>query len=63
MVIVDEKETIDHTMVAIPKGASKERIKAQFTSLLADKYEENDQIYTDGSLMNDKVGFDIVTNN
>jgi hypothetical protein len=61
--LVDENETIDLTMCTIPKGASKERIKAQFTSLMADKYEEFDQIYTDGLLMNDKVGFAIVTNN
>jgi hypothetical protein len=37
-------------MCAIPKRASKERIKAEFTSLMVDKYEEYDQIYTDGSL-------------
>jgi hypothetical protein len=61
--LVDENETIDLTMCAIPKGASKERIKAEFTSLMAEKYEEYNQIYTDGSLKVDKVGFDIVTNN
>jgi hypothetical protein len=44
-------------MCAILKGASKERIKAEFTSFTADKYEECDQIYTDGSLKDDKVGF------
>jgi hypothetical protein len=41
----------------------KEKNKAQFTSLMADKYEEYDQIYTDGSLKDDKVRFTIVTNN
>jgi hypothetical protein len=50
-------------MCAIPIGASKKRIKAVFTSLMAGKYEEYDQIYTDGSLKDDKVGFAIVTNN
>jgi hypothetical protein len=45
------------------KGASKERIKAEFTSLIADKYEEFDQIYMDGLLKEHKVGFAIVTNN
>jgi hypothetical protein len=55
--LVDENETIDLTMCAILKGASKERIKAEFTSFTADKYEECDQIYTDGSLKDDKVGF------
>jgi hypothetical protein len=30
---------------------------------MADKYKEYDQIYTDGSLKDDKVGFFIVTNN
>jgi hypothetical protein len=40
--LVDENETIDLTMCAIPKGAIKERIKAE--SLMADKYEEYDQI-------------------
>jgi hypothetical protein len=50
-------------MCAIPKKASKERIKTDFTSLMGDKYEEYDQIYTDGSLMDDKVGFAFVTNN
>jgi hypothetical protein len=40
---VDENETIDLTMCAIPKGASKERIKAEFTSLMANKYKEYDQ--------------------
>jgi ribonuclease HI len=50
-------------MCAIPKGASKERIKAEFTSLLADKYEEYYQIYTDGLLKDDKVRFAIVTIN
>jgi hypothetical protein len=61
----DENETIDPTMCAIPKGASKERIMAEFTftSLMADKYEDYDQIYTDGSLKDDKIGFGIVTNN
>jgi hypothetical protein len=44
-------------MCAIPKRASKERIKAEFTSLMADKYEEYDKIYTEGSLKDDKVGF------
>jgi hypothetical protein len=43
----NENATIDLTMYAIPKGASKERIKAEFTSLMADKYEDYDQIYTD----------------
>jgi hypothetical protein len=61
--LVDENETIDLTMCAIPKGASKQRIKAEFTSLMVDKYEEYDQIYTDGSLKDDKVEFAIVTNN
>jgi hypothetical protein len=42
---------------------SNERIKAEFTSLMADKYEEYGKIYTDGSLKDDKVGFAIVTNN
>jgi hypothetical protein len=37
--LVDENKTIDLTMCAIPKGASQERIKAEFTSLMADKYE------------------------
>jgi hypothetical protein len=50
-------------MRAIPKGASKERIKAEFTSHMAEKYEEYDQIYTDRSLKDDKVGFDFITNN
>jgi hypothetical protein len=61
--LVEENETIDLTMCAILKGASTERIKAEFTSLMADKYEEYVQIYTDGSLKDDKVGFAIVTNN
>jgi hypothetical protein len=61
--LVDENETIDLTMCAIPKGASKERIKAEFKSLMADKYEEYDQICSDGSLKDDKVGLGIVTNN
>jgi ribonuclease HI len=30
---------------------------------MADKYVDYDQIYTDGSLKNDKVGFEIVTDN
>jgi hypothetical protein len=30
---------------------------------MADKYGEHDRIYTDGSLMDDKVGFAVVTNN
>jgi hypothetical protein len=50
-------------MCAIPKGATKERIKAWFTSLMADKYEEYDQVCTDGSPKDDKIGFVIVTNN
>jgi hypothetical protein len=59
----DENEPIDLTMCAIPKGASKERIKAEFQSFMADKYEEYDQICSDGSLKDDKVGLGIVTNN
>jgi hypothetical protein len=55
--MVDENETIDLTQCAIPKGASKERIKAEFTSLMADKYGEYDQIYPDKLLKDDKVGF------
>jgi hypothetical protein len=55
--LVDKNETIDLTMYAIPKGARKERIKADITLLMADKYEEYDQIYTDGLLKDDKVGF------
>jgi hypothetical protein len=50
-------------MCAIPKGASKEKIKAEFICLMVDKYEECDQINTDGSLKDDKIGFAIVTNN
>jgi hypothetical protein len=61
--LVEENEIIVLTICPIPKGASKERIKTEFTSLMADKYEEYDQIYTDGSLKDDKVGFAIVTNN
>jgi hypothetical protein len=57
--LVDENET---TMCAIPKVASKERIKAEFTSPMADMYEEYDQIYPDGSLKDGHVGFAIVTN-
>jgi hypothetical protein len=45
--LVEENETIDLTMCAIPKEACKERMKAEFTSLMADKYEEFDQIYAD----------------
>jgi hypothetical protein len=30
---------------------------------MAGKYGEHDRIYTDGSLMDDKVGFAVVTNN
>jgi hypothetical protein len=59
--LVDENENIDLTICAIPKEVSKERIKAEFTSLMADKYEEYDQIYMDGSLKDDKVGFGIFT--
>jgi hypothetical protein len=59
----NKNDTIDLTMCATPKGASKERIQAEFTSLMAEKYEEHDRVYTDGSLMDDKVGFTVVTNN
>jgi hypothetical protein len=61
--LVNENETIDLTMCAIPKGASRERIQAEFTSLMVDKYGEHVRIYKDGSLMDDKVGFAIVTEN
>jgi hypothetical protein len=50
-------------VISFELHSSKERVKAEFTSLMADKYEEYDQIYTDGSLKDDKVGFAIVTNN
>jgi hypothetical protein len=50
-------------MCATPKGASREGIQAEFTSFMADKYGEQDRIYTDGSLMDDKIGFAVVTNN
>jgi hypothetical protein len=40
-----------------------ETIEAEFTSLIVDKYEEYDQIYTNGTLKDDNVGFRIVTNN
>jgi hypothetical protein len=33
-----ERDHYDLTMCAIPKGASKERIKAEFIPLMADKY-------------------------
>jgi hypothetical protein len=52
--LVDENENIDLSMCAIPKEASKERIKAEFTSLMVDKYEEYYQFYMDGSLKDDK---------
>jgi hypothetical protein len=61
--LVDENETIDLSMCAIPKGASNERIKAESTSLMVYEHEEYDQIHTDGSLKDNKVGFAIVTNN
>jgi hypothetical protein len=61
--LVDENEIIDLTMYAIFKGASKERIKAEFTSLMTDIYEEYDQIYMDGLLKDDMVRFAIVINN
>jgi hypothetical protein len=50
-------------MCATPKETSRERIQAEFTTLMANKYGEHNQIYTDGSLMDDKVGFGVVTNN
>jgi hypothetical protein len=50
----DENEMRDLTMCAIPKEASEERIKAQFTSLMADEYEEYGQFYTDGLLKDEK---------
>jgi hypothetical protein len=59
----NKNEIIDLTMCATPKGASRERIQAEFTSLMADKYVEHDRVYTDGSSMDDKVGFAVVTNN
>jgi hypothetical protein len=58
--LVNNNETIDLTMCVIPKEASRERIH---TSLMVDKYGEHDRIYTDGSLMDDKVEFAIVTEN
>jgi hypothetical protein len=30
---------------------------------MADKYGEHDLVYTDGLLMDDKIGFAVVTNN
>jgi hypothetical protein len=36
--------------------------KAEFTYLMEDTNEEYDQIYTDRSLKDDKVGFTIVPN-
>jgi hypothetical protein len=46
--LVNENETIDLTMCVIPKGVSRERIQAEFTSLIVDKYGEHNRIYTDG---------------
>jgi hypothetical protein len=43
-----KNETIDLTMCATPTGAIRERIQAEFTSLMADKYGEHDRVYTDG---------------
>jgi hypothetical protein len=61
--LANKNETIDLTMCATPKGAIRERIQAEFTSLMAEKYGEHDRVYMDGSLMDDKVGFAVVTNN
>jgi hypothetical protein len=61
--LANKNKTIDLTMCATPKGASRERLQAEFTSFMADKYGEHDRMYTDGSLMDDKIGFAVVTNN
>jgi hypothetical protein len=58
-----ESHSEKKTMCATPKGASRERIQAEFTSLMTHKYGEHDRIYMDGLLMDDKVGFAFVTNN
>jgi ribonuclease HI len=50
-------------MCASLKEAIRERIQVEFTSFMADKYGEHNRIYTFGSLMDDKVGFAVVTNN
>jgi hypothetical protein len=61
--LVNENETIDLTMCAVPTRAKRDRMQAEFTSLMVEKYRKHDRIYTDGSLVDDKVGFAIVTDN
>jgi hypothetical protein len=47
----------------VPFPRDRVGIESSQNLLMVEKYREHDRIYTDGSLMDDKVGFAIVTDN
>jgi hypothetical protein len=52
---------IDTTMLTLPKGSSKLRIRAELEETLNANYPDYTQIYTDGSKMEERVGCVVVT--
>jgi hypothetical protein len=53
--ITNMEVNIDITMLALPKGSSTLRIRAEFEEILNANYLDYTQIYTDGSKMEERV--------
>jgi hypothetical protein len=59
--MIDADKCLDFTMCMITKKASREQIVAECTATLGGEYNERLQIFTDGSLKDERVGYAIVT--
>jgi hypothetical protein len=59
--ITNRDNNIDTTLLALPKGSSTLRIRAELETTLNTNYPNSTQIYTYGSKMEGKVGCAVVT--
>jgi hypothetical protein len=59
--ITNMEVNIDTTMLALPKGSSTPRIRAELEEILNANYPEYTQIYTGGSKMEERVWCAAVT--
>jgi hypothetical protein len=57
------EDRIDITLTGIPKGAVSERYRWEAAKIIREKYERNENIYTDGSKKDERAGYAVITPN
>jgi hypothetical protein len=57
----DDGKSMDWSLCKMGKGIPNEIFRAEFQKLVNEKYNDHIRIYTDGSKMEEKVGYAIVT--